>query len=86
MGGSWLFPDGVDRERMLDMEARLRPVRRISFIVLAAALIASGPWVGWWTLAPLALAAVGFSAVGDPRLERSARPDARFGAWAARSS
>ena len=29
--GSWLFPDGVDRERMLDMDRQLQTVRRAVF-------------------------------------------------------
>ena len=60
--GSWLFPDGVDRERMLEMDRQLQPVRRASFAVIALALVASGPWLGWWTLVPLAGAAVLFRA------------------------
>jgi diguanylate cyclase (GGDEF)-like protein len=77
---SWLCPQPADRVRAVDMEARLKPVRRMSFVVLAAALVCTAPWVGWWTLAPLALAVIGFSAV-DRRLERSARPEVGI-AWA----
>ena len=53
MASSWLIRDGMDRARMLDMDGRLRPARRRSFAVLAAALLAGGPWLGWWTIAPL---------------------------------
>jgi diguanylate cyclase (GGDEF)-like protein len=82
-GGSWLFPDGVDRERMLEMDRHLAPVRRAAFAVLAAALIVSGPWVGWWTIVPLGLAAVGFRAA-DAWVERTRKPEyAIFAAWAA---
>ena len=56
-GKSWLCRDDMDRERLLDMEVRLGPVRRASIGVIALALIACGPWLGWWTLIPLALAA-----------------------------
>jgi diguanylate cyclase (GGDEF)-like protein len=80
--GSWLFPKGVDRERMLEMDRHLQPVRRASFGVLALALVASGPWLGWWTLAPLAVAAVLFR-LADTRIGESSRPEyALFGAWA----
>ena len=72
--GSWLFPDGVDRERMLEMDRQLQPVRRACFGVLALALIASGPWLGWWTLVPLAVAAV-FYRVADVYIERLERPE-----------
>ena len=45
---SWLCRDDFDRERMLDMEERVRPVRQRSLGILAIALIGSGPWLGWW--------------------------------------
>jgi diguanylate cyclase (GGDEF)-like protein len=83
MRTSWLFPDGIERERMLDMDRRLRPVRRASFVVLGVALVASGPWLGWWTLVPLAAAAVVFNVV-EKRIDGLERPElALFGAWAA---
>ena len=79
---SWLFPDGADRERMLELDRQLQPVRRGAFAVLAVALIASGPWLGWWTLLPLVLAVVGFR-VADRQMPRMARPEyALFAAWA----
>ena len=71
---SWLFPDGVDRERMLEMDKHLQPVRRAVFGVLGVALIASGPWLGWWTLLPLALAAIGFR-IADKRMEDAKHPE-----------
>ena len=65
------------------MDRRLVPVRRISFAVLAAALLASGPWIGWWTLAPLAVAGVLFT-LADRLIPSMRRPEyAVFGAWAA---
>jgi hypothetical protein len=80
---SWLFPNGVDRERMLEMDRYLQPVRRASFAVLAVALLAYGPWLGWWTIVPLAVAAVLFR-VADRHLEQFRRPEnALFAAWAA---
>jgi diguanylate cyclase (GGDEF)-like protein len=73
----------MDRARMLDMERRITPVRAAAMGSLGLALIACGPWLGWWTLAPLALAALGFRIV-EPRLEGLARPEyALFAAWAA---
>ena len=81
MQGSWLFPDGVDRERMLDMDRRIRPVRRAAFGVLALALVACGPWIGWWTIVPLLMAAVVFRAA-DKLIEGMARPEyGLFAAW-----
>ena len=80
---SWLIKDGSDRERMLDMDRRLRPVRLRTFAVIAVALLACGPWVGWWTIAPLLLAA-GLFRLADSRIEGTARPEYwMFAAWAA---
>jgi diguanylate cyclase (GGDEF)-like protein len=82
MSGSWLFPNGVDRERMLDMDRRVRPVRKAAFGVLGLALIASGPWIGWWTVVPLALAAIVFR-VAEQRIDGAAKPEiGLFCAWA----
>jgi diguanylate cyclase (GGDEF)-like protein len=50
----WMVGNRVDRERLLDMEARLRPMRRRTFAVLGLGLVACAPWAGWWTLAPMA--------------------------------
>jgi diguanylate cyclase (GGDEF)-like protein len=71
---SWLCPEPADRARALDMEERLRPFRRAAFAVLAAALVITGHWIGWWTLAPLAAAIVGFALV-DRQLARTRRPE-----------
>jgi diguanylate cyclase (GGDEF)-like protein len=66
---------------MLDMERRIAPVRAAAMGMLALALIICGPWLGWWTLAPLALAAVGFR-LAEPRTEGSERPEYwLFAAW-----
>jgi diguanylate cyclase (GGDEF)-like protein len=82
-GGSWLCRDDMDRERMLDMERRIGPVRAAAMGMLGLALIACGPWLGWWTLVPLAIAALGFR-LAEPWTERVARPEyALFAAWAA---
>jgi diguanylate cyclase (GGDEF)-like protein len=80
---SWLCATQADRERVLDMEQRLKPLRVWSFGVLAAALVACGPWVGWWTLIPLAVAGVAF-VLTDRGLATSARPEYRMAvAWLA---
>src|SRR6185369_11918265 len=81
MSASWLCRDDMDRERLLDMEERIKPVRRVAMGILAVSLLAAGPWIGWWTLLPLA-AAAGFFAIADARLERSERPEYNmFAAW-----
>ena len=71
---SWLCPEPADRVRAVDMEERLRPYRRASFVVLAIALLLCGHWVGWWELIPLAVAVVGFLIV-DRSLATAPRPE-----------
>ena len=82
MERSWLIADGLDRERMLDMDRRIAPVRRRAFAVLGAALLLCGPWLGWWTLVPL-LGAVVLFALVDRFTDRMQRPELiLFAAWA----
>ncbi|HVY95560.1 MAG TPA: diguanylate cyclase [Solirubrobacterales bacterium] len=61
------------RERLLDMESRVRRYRTACFAILALALIAVGPEVGWWWVLPLGAGLVGF-AVADRFLAASNRP------------
>src|SRR5581483_3612537 len=78
---TWLCPRPADRARMLDMEARLRGPRNLALGTLAVALVASGRWVGWWTLAPLVGVAAGF-VVGGRGVDRTPRPEYRMAlAW-----
>jgi diguanylate cyclase (GGDEF)-like protein len=78
---SWLCRDDFDRERMLDMEARVVPARRKTFAILTVAIAAVGPWLGWWPLLFL-LPAAGCFAVADALLPRLKRPELlMFGAW-----
>lgn len=83
MQTSWLLPEATDRERMLDMDRRIRPVRRAAFGVLALALLLCGPWLGWWTIVPLAMAAVVFR-IAEAGIDRAKRPEyGLFAAWCA---
>jgi diguanylate cyclase (GGDEF)-like protein len=78
---SWLCHDDFDRERMLDMEGRVRPVRRKTFAILAVAIAAVGPWLGWWPLLFL-LPAGAFFAAADALIVRVQRPElVMFTAW-----
>ena len=72
----------LDRERLVDIETRLARYRRAAFVVLAAALLVSGPEIGWLWVLPLGGAAVAFT-VADHFLVRSRHP-ARWAAagWA----
>jgi diguanylate cyclase (GGDEF)-like protein len=79
--GTWLCLDEAGRGRMLDMDQRLAPVRRRSLAVLGLALLASGPWFGWWPLLPLVVAAIAF-AIAERSTARFAKPEYPiFGAW-----
>jgi diguanylate cyclase (GGDEF)-like protein len=79
---SWLIGDSMDRERMLDMDRLVAPVRQKSFVVMTVALLLCGPWLGWWTVALLAVAGVLFK-VADWALERVHHPEyLLFAAWA----
>lgn len=74
---SWLCPNPGDRERLLDMEQRLRGVRAAAFGVLTAAILVSAPWMGWWLLMPVLACAVAFVLAGHG-LANSARPEYRI--------
>jgi diguanylate cyclase (GGDEF)-like protein len=78
---SWLCPTEGDRERAVDMEARITPWRLSALLVFAAALALMGPWVGWWTLAPFAVTFT-FFALAPRSLDRVRAPENRmFVAW-----
>ncbi len=80
---SWLCHDDSDRQRMLEMEERLRPVRRRAAMIMALAILAGGPWLGWWPLA-FVLSIMGGFAVADALMPRLARPELlMFSSWIA---
>ena len=73
------------RERLLDMELRVRRYRLACFGILALALAAGGSSIGWWWAAPLATGLAGF-AIADRFMRHSPRPAVWIaGAWAALS-
>jgi len=61
------------RERLLDMEQRVRRYRAACFAILALALASAGSEVGWLWLIPLAAGFAGF-AVADRFMQASERP------------
>jgi diguanylate cyclase (GGDEF)-like protein len=65
--------DDARRERLLDMEVRLRPYRFACFAILALALASVGSEVGWWWIAPL-LGGLGGFAVADSFMRNSEHP------------
>src|SRR3990172_9379674 len=83
MADSWLIRSGMDRERMLDMDRRIQPLRLVALSVLGLCLVISGPWLGWWTLVPLVIAGVFFKIAGD-HTEGAAKPEYfLFAGWVA---
>jgi diguanylate cyclase (GGDEF)-like protein len=85
MAGSWLCRDDIDRERLVEMERHLRPVRAITIVIIVAATFGSVGWVGFGTLAVVGVAAVlavGLFHYADSRVEKSGRPEyIVFAAW-----
>jgi diguanylate cyclase (GGDEF)-like protein len=66
---------------MLDMEERVRPVRRRAFAILAVAIAAAAPWLGWWPLLFM-IPAILFFAAADALMPRVKRPEnIMFAAW-----
>jgi len=65
--------DDARRERLLDMEVRLRPYRFACFGILALTLASVGAEVGWWWIAPLLAGLAGF-AVADRFMRESRHP------------
>jgi diguanylate cyclase (GGDEF)-like protein len=66
------------RERLLDMQVRLRPYRTACFAILALALASVSTEVGWWWVVPMAVGLASF-AVADRFMRDSSHP----GLWAA---
>ena len=65
--------DDARRERLLDMEVRLRPYRFATFAILALALASVASEVGWWWIVPLLAGLAGF-AVADSFTRNSEHP------------
>jgi diguanylate cyclase (GGDEF)-like protein len=65
--------DEARRERLLDMEIRLRPYRFACFAILAVGIATFSSELGWWWIAPLAVGLAGF-AVADSFMRSSDRP------------
>jgi diguanylate cyclase (GGDEF)-like protein len=59
---------------LIDMEKRLKPVRAMSLGAIGIGLLASGPWIGFWPLIPLVLAAAAFG-FADARIETFSKPE-----------
>ena len=73
-GATWLCPEPVDRQRVLDNMGRVRRARMIAGAAIGFALVLYAPRYGWWTLLLFALAAVNNLTL-DARCVRSAKPE-----------
>jgi diguanylate cyclase (GGDEF)-like protein len=65
--------DDARRERLIDMEIRLRPYRFACFAILAVELVGFSSQLGWWWTIPLAVGLAGF-AVADGFMRNSEHP------------
>ena len=72
--GTWLCPTQLHRERLLDMEGKLARPRAIMYGSLAIAFLIGIPWIGAWTLIPLAASVLGYALL-RPRIASSERPE-----------
>jgi diguanylate cyclase (GGDEF)-like protein len=73
-GGTWLCPTQLHRERLLEMEQKISRARAIMYGSLAIAFVIGIPWVGAWTLLPLAASIVGYALL-RPRIAKSEKPE-----------
>jgi diguanylate cyclase (GGDEF)-like protein len=73
-GGTWLCPTSLDRERLIDMNARVAVARRVQGVALGLAATLAAFDVGWWLLGLVATAGAVLGALA--RLSgRSRRPE-----------
>ena len=73
-GGTWLCPTQLHRERLLEMETKIARSRAIMYGSLAIAFLIGIPWIGAWTLIPLAVSVVGYALL-KPRIATSEKPE-----------
>ena len=86
MADSWLIRDGMDRERMLDMDKRIQPLRTAALGVLGATLLLGAPWLGIRTIGALLVAVIVagiFFKVAASKTELFEKPEyVLFAGWA----
>jgi GGDEF domain-containing protein len=79
---TWLCPDAASRERLLDMDERLKRPRAVAFALIAVGIAAAGPLIGWWGLGLLVVAVLGFR-LAQGIAERMRAPEhALLASWA----
>jgi diguanylate cyclase (GGDEF)-like protein len=79
---TWLCPDAASRERLLDMDERLKRPRAVAFALIAVAIAVAAPLIGWWGLGLLVVAVLGLR-LAQGIAERIRAPEhALFASWA----
>jgi diguanylate cyclase (GGDEF)-like protein len=53
--GNWLCPSALDRERLVDMHARVAVARRVQGVCVGCVSLAASAFLGWWLLGLVAL-------------------------------
>jgi diguanylate cyclase (GGDEF)-like protein len=85
MTGSWLCRDDLDRERLLDMEQHLRPVRVVTMVVIAGSLLATAAFLSTVIFVSAlvgVVVAMGLFRFADSYMVRTERPElVMFAAW-----
>ncbi|MFN8161555.1 MAG: GGDEF domain-containing protein [Solirubrobacterales bacterium] len=71
---TWLCPTELDRVRVIEANPRIRRAREVAAGACGAALLASGPWIGWWILGLFALAVANLATL-EQRLKRNEHPE-----------
>ncbi|MGK2877099.1 MAG: diguanylate cyclase [Solirubrobacterales bacterium] len=86
MADSWLIRDGIDRDRMIDMDKRIQPLRTAALGVLGLTLLFGTPWMGVQTIGALLIAVIAVGTVfkvAGAKKETVEKPEyALFAAWA----
>jgi diguanylate cyclase (GGDEF)-like protein len=73
-GASWLVSSGLEREHMLDLNARLRVIFVRCAVVAFLSLVVAVPWFGWMIL-PAPLIAAAMYHLVQRNIERYRRPE-----------
>jgi diguanylate cyclase (GGDEF)-like protein len=73
---TWLCPTSLDRERVLETNARVRRPRVLALLLVIAACVAASPWLGWVPIVTTA-ASIAVGAVATARVRTSRAPEYR---------
>src|SRR5438552_946218 len=74
MDAGWLCLTVLDRERVLEANARIRRPAMLGLSIVAAASAAASPWLGWVPIATTLLA-IAVGALAGGRVPSSPRPE-----------